>query len=175
MLLIRMQHVINVEIKARCANPERVRAVLRERNARFAGLDHQVDTYFRVPQGRLKLREGNIENSLIFYRRPNQGGPKTSDVLLHKTAPGLGLKEILAAALGVTVVVDKNREIFYIENVKVHIDDVEQLGSFIEIEAAGDQNADHETLLAQCRAWMQAFEVREGDLVDRSYSDLLIK
>ena len=84
--------VINVEIKARCADPEQVRAVLRQRNASFAGLDRQVDTYFRAPQGRLKLREGNIENALIYYHRPNQAGPKTSDVLLHQTTRGSGLR-----------------------------------------------------------------------------------
>ena len=169
-----MQHVINVEIKARCANPERVRALLRERNASFAGLDHQVDTYFRVPQGRLKLREGNIENALLYYRRPNQSGPKTSDVLLHPTTPGSGLKEILVAALGVLVVLDKQREIYYVDNVKIHIDQVQGLGSFTEIEAAGDENSSRQALLKQCRDLMQAFGVREHELVDRSYSDLLL-
>ena len=74
--------LINVEIKAKCPNPESVRTALRRRNARFAGMDHQVDTYFRVPQGRLKLRQGNIENNLIAYRRPEHSGPKTSDVAL---------------------------------------------------------------------------------------------
>lgn len=170
-----MPRVINVEIKARCLNPERVRAVLRERGARFAGLDHQVDTYFCVPQGRLKLREGNIENSLIFYRRPNQSGPKTSDVRLHAVAPGSGLKEILVAALGVLVAVDKRREIYFVDNVKLHVDRVEQLGSFVEIEAAGDESSNPERLLDQCREFMQAFGIREEDLVDVSYSDLLLR
>jgi adenylate cyclase, class 2 len=167
--------VINVEIKARCGNPERVRGVLNQRNARFTGLDHQVDTYFRVPQGRLKLREGNIENALIHYHRPDQSGPRTSDVLLHKTAPLSGLKEILVAALGVLVAVDKRREIYYLQNVKVHIDEVEGLGSFTEIEAAGDGNADRSALLAQCRELMEAFGIREDELVAESYSDLLTK
>jgi adenylate cyclase, class 2 len=63
-----MHHLI-VEIKARCSDPEKIRTILRARGARFAGLDHQVDTYFRVSAGRLKLREGKIENALIFYCR----------------------------------------------------------------------------------------------------------
>jgi predicted adenylyl cyclase CyaB len=167
--------VINVEIKARCPNPGQVRAVLRQRNARFAGLDHQVDTYFRVRQGRLKLREGNIENALIYYRRPNQAGPKTSDVLLHQTTRGSGLKEILAAALGVLVVVDKQREIYHLENVKIHLDRVEGMGEFVEIEAAGDEHADRGALLAQCQELMTAFGIRDEDLVSESYSDLLGK
>lgn len=166
--------VINIEIKARCASPERVRTVLRERKARFAGLDHQVDTYFRVPQGRLKLREGNIENALIYYRRPNEGGPKTSDVLLHQ-ASGPGLKDILVAALGVLVAVEKQREICYLENVKIHVDQVEGVGGFVEIEAAGDENADRGALMAQCRELMTEFGVQEEDLVAESYSDLRLR
>jgi predicted adenylyl cyclase CyaB len=167
--------VINVEIKARCSDPGQVRAVLRQRNARFAGLDRQVDTYFRVSEGRLKLREGNIENALIYYHRPNQAGPKTSDVLLHPATPGSGLKEILAAALGELVAVDKQREIYYLDNVKIHLDRIESLGEFVEIEAAGDEHADRGALLAQCQELMAAFGIREEDLVSESYGDLLLK
>lgn len=165
--------VINVEIKARCAEPGRVRTVLRERNAKFGGIDQQVDTYFHVAHGRLKLREGKIENALIYYQRPNEAGPKTSDVLLSAASPGL--KQILAGALGVLVAVEKRREIYYLENVKIHVDQVEGLGNFAEIEAAGDENADRRALLAQCREMMVAFGIREQDLVAESYSDLLMK
>jgi predicted adenylyl cyclase CyaB len=165
--------VINVEIKARCTEPERVRVALRERSAKFAGIDQQVDTYFRALQGRLKLREGKIENALIYYQRPNQAGPKTSDVLLAAASPGL--KEILVGALGVLVAVKKQREIYYVENVKIHVDRVEELGSFVEIEAAGDDNADRDALQAQCTELMEAFGIREQDLAPESYSDLLLR
>ena len=168
-----LMRVTNVEIKARCRDPEQVRAVLRGRKARFAGLDHQVDTYFRVEQGRFKLREGNIENALIHYRRPNEAGPKTSDVLLYPSAPGL--KEILVAALSVLVAVDKQREIYYLDNVKIHIDRVEGLGGYVEIEAAGDETADRGALLSQCMELVTAFGILELDLVAESYSDLLLR
>ena len=59
--------IINSEIKARCADQEAVRHYLREHGADFKGTDHQIDTYFDVPEGRLKLRQGPIENNLIFY------------------------------------------------------------------------------------------------------------
>jgi predicted adenylyl cyclase CyaB len=166
-----MPRVINVEIKARCPDPEQVRALLRQRKARCAGLDHQVDTYFRVPEGRLKLREGNIENALIYYRRPNEAGPKTSDVLLYPSSPGL--KEVLVTVLGVLVAVNKQREIYYLDNVKIHIDRVEGLGSFVEIEAAGDEHTDRGALQRQCVELTTAFGIREQDLVAKSYSDLL--
>ena len=166
--------LINAEIKARCVNPERVRSVLRERNARFHGLDHQVDTYFRVPEGRLKLRQGNIENNLIGYRRPNQPGPKTSEVALAPVAHGDELRAVLERALGVLVAVDKQREIYYVENIKFHIDQVQGLGSFVEIEACG-KDGEEARLLAQCREYMGLFGIREEDLIDRSYSDLLLE
>jgi adenylate cyclase, class 2 len=166
--------VINVEIKARCADPERVRAVLRERQARFAGADHQVDTYFRVSEGRLKLREGNIENALIYYRRPNEAGPKQSDVVLYAAQRGAELRAVLAAGLGVLVTVDKQREIYYAGNVKIHIDEVQGLGRFVEIEAAGGEHADRNSLLRQCREFMQAFGIGEAELVAESYSDLVM-
>lgn len=165
-------HHVNIEIKARCADPEKMRAILRLRGARFAGTDHQVDTYFRVPRGRLKLREGNIENALISYERPDQKGPKRSDVLMVQTTPGSSLKEVLTRALGVLTVVDKTREISFIGNIKFHLDQVQGLGSFVEIEAIGtDEN--REELLRQCREYLGLFGIGEQDLVEGSYSDLI--
>ncbi len=166
-----MRHV-NIEIKARCAEPDKIRAILRERSARFAGTDHQVDTYFRVPSGRLKLRQGNIENALIFYHRADQKGPKRSDVSMASTTANSPLKGVLEQALGVAVVVDKTREIYFIENVKFHIDQVEDLGSFVEIEAIGTEENRGE-LLRQCQYFLELFGIAEADLVDCSYSDLL--
>ena len=165
--------VINVEIKAQCSNPEVVRTVLRNKHARFAGLDHQVDTYFRVPNGRMKLRQGNIENALIAYDRPNEAGPKKSDVSLAPVSNGDELRSVLERSLGVLVRVDKQREIYYIDNVKFHIDHVEGLGGFVEVEAAGHPH-EREKLLDQCREYMRLFNIREEDLVEKSYSDLLL-
>ena len=166
--------LINVEIKARCADPVGVRKVLRSRDARFAGTDHQVDTYFRVPEGRLKLRQGNIENALIAYRRPDQAGPKTSEVALAPVANGDAVRGVLERSLGVLVTVDKQREIYYIDNVKFHVDQVADLGSFVEIEACGPTDGDRERLLGQCAEYMALFGIRDADLVEVSYSDLLL-
>lgn len=167
--------ILNVEIKARCADPEAVRAVLRRHEARFVGEDHQVDTYFHVPEGRLKLREGRIENSLIHYRRADQAGPRRSDVWLYRLQPDPALKAVLAAALGVKVVVDKRREIYFVDNVKFHIDRVEGLGSFVEIEAIDeDGTLGRDRLRTQCEDFMAALGIRSDDLVEGSYSDLLL-
>ena len=98
-------------------------------------MDEQTDTYFNVPNGRLKLREGNIENNLIFYERTNQAGPRILIFNLVKVEDAEGLKEALTKSNGIKVVVKKRREIYYINNVKFHIDEVPGLGSFVEIEA----------------------------------------
>ena len=167
---------INVEIKAHCSNPEDTEFILMQSNADFIGTDHQVDTYFNVGSGRLKLREGNIENALIHYERSNASGPKTSEVVLYKPAKGQALKEVLKKSLGVLVVVDKKRKIFFIDNVKFHIDAVEELGSFVEIEAI-DKNGSigKDKLQQQCNHFVQLLNIKEKDLVSFSYSDLLMQ
>ena len=171
-----MAHV-NIEIKARCEKPETVRQILEECSAEFIGVDHQVDTYFSVPNGRLKLRQGNIENSLIFYDRPNTCGPKRADVSLYRTDTpgGANLHETLTGALDVLVVVDKQREIYFIDNVKFHIDTVEQLGHFVEIEAIDESGTlNPEKLRTQCDYYINLFNITDADLINVSYSDLLL-
>jgi len=170
-----MMKVINVEIKALCSDHERIRRILLEKNADFIGMDHQVDTYFRSSSGRLKLREGNIENNLIWYQRPDQAGPKTSHCILYKTEKGSVLKNILSDVMGVMVVVDKEREIYFIDNIKIHLDRVKGLGTFLEIEAQSETDGlVEETLDRQCRQLMDELGVRADDLVSDSYSDILM-
>ena len=167
---------INIEIKARSVNQEKIRAILKSKNADFKGIDHQIDTYFNVSSGRLKLREGNIENQLIYYQRKNQEGPKQSDVTLFKSDPGSSLKEVLTKALGILVVVEKKREIYFIDNVKFHLDTVEGMGTFVEIEAIdNDRTRGKDKLLEQCHYFLSLFKIQVEDLVPVSYSDLLIQ
>ena len=169
-----MKH-LNIEIKAKCSDHEKIRSILKSRNADFKGTDHQIDTYFKVNNGRLKLREGNIENFLVFYERENREGPKQSNVILFKSDPNSSLKEILLTSLGALVVVDKQREIYFIENVKFHIDTVKNLGTFIEIEAIDSDGAfGKEKLLEQCENYLKLFGIPKDDLISVSYSDLLL-
>jgi predicted adenylyl cyclase CyaB len=127
-----------------------------------------------VPHGRLKLREGNIENNLIYYERKNQAGPKQSDFNLIPVENPVALKDILSSALGIKVIVKKKREIYYIDNVKFHIDQVDGLGAFVEIEASNKtMELPIEKLQEQCTYYMKAFEIKEEDLVINSYSDML--
>jgi adenylate cyclase class 2 len=166
---------LNVEIKARCDDQDAIRSYLKQHNADFKGLDHQIDTYFKVPNGRLKLREGEIENFLIHYERSDQEGPKQSKVTLYTSRPGSTLKEALTKALGVLIVVDKKREIYFIDNVKFHVDAVVDLGTFMEIEAIDkDGNIGEDELNNQCQKYLKEMGIKSKDLVSVSYSDLML-
>lgn len=171
-----MTHV-NIEFKAKCPNPNLIREIMKSKGAKFKGKDHQIDTYFNVLSGRLKLREGNIETSLIHYERLDQEGPKQSNILLHHPDPSntQTLKDILQKTLGIMIVVDKEREIYFIDNVKFHIDNVRDLGSFIEVEAIDiDGSLGVQKLQRQCAFYLNLFQVSKEDLVAQSYSDLVM-
>jgi len=166
---------LNIEIKARTTEQDRIREILKSNNADFKGVDHQVDTYFKVHSGRLKLREGNIENHLIYYERENIAGPKKSIVMLYKSNPDSNLKEILIKSLGVLAEVDKRREIYFIGNVKFHLDNVVGLGTFVEIEAIDKHGSvGYDMLLEQCNYYLVLLHISKDDLIETSYSDLLL-
>lgn len=166
----------NIEIKAKSNNQDTIREILKSRNANFKGIERQIDTYFKINNERLKLREGKIENHLIHYQRENKEGPKQSDVTLFKSDPKSSLKEILTKALGILVIVNKKREIYFIDNVKIHIDVVEDLGTFVEIEAIdNDGTIGKDKLLEQCQFFLDLFKISKEDLISVSYSDLLLQ
>jgi len=167
---------LNVEIKARHQDPDLVRRYLKNHKADFKGVDHQIDTYFNVANGRLKLREGNIENNLIYYNRSNESKARESHFQLVKVADAKLLKEMLTQSIGVKIVVEKKREIYFIDNIKFHIDEIAGLGSFIEIEASDlrDQIL-KERLQEQCNFYIGEFGIKEEDMIAFSYSDMLLE
>lgn len=168
--------ILNFEFKARTNRLIELEKNLLRLNPRFIGEDHQTDTYFIVSKGRLKLREGNIENSLIYYERPDTAGAKQSNVLLYQHKPDQALKEILTKTLGVKVVVEKIRKIYFIENVKFHFDTVEGLGTFVEVEAIDETGAiELEELQRQCRYYADYLNIEPGDYISKSYSDLIME
>lgn len=163
------------EIKARCPDPAATLDRMRALGATHQGRDHQVDTYFVVARGRLKLRQGSVETNLIHYRRDDLAGPKDSQVLLHAPSDGGSLHATLSAALDVLVVVDKQREILWADNVKLHLDEVAGLGAFVEVEAIdSDGTRTRDELHEQCRHWLDALAIDPDRLVTHSYSDLAL-
>ena len=163
----------NVELKTRDADPE---ATLRRALALGAsdeGVLRQRDTYFARARGRLKLREQEPGGAqLISYRRADGAQARTSAYRIADVADPAALREALDASLGTRVVVDKRRHLLLYENVRIHLDDVEGLGAFVELEAVAAPDSDltreHE-LVARLRD-----ELALGDPVAVSYSDLLL-
>ena len=167
-------NIKNFEFKAKVDNLEKYENKLLTLDPVLIGTDHQVDTYFNVSKGRLKLREGNIENALINYNREDVKGSKMSEVILYQHKPDPALKDILSFQLGVKAVVDKKRKIYFIDNVKFHFDIVSTLGTFIEVEVIDSNNEySNDDLKKQCDQYFNFFELDNASLVDKSYSDLL--
>ena len=168
-----MSH-INFEFKARVKNVDEAEEKLLQLNPTFIGIDLQTDTYFNVDQGRLKLREGNIENSLIYYDRQDFSGAKQSDIILYKHQPAKELKAILTKVHGIKVIVEKRRKIYFIENVKFHFDKLAQLGDFLEVEAIDSNDSiGIDKLKEQCDYYAQFFNIGEEDYLSESYSDMI--
>ncbi len=167
--------ILNIEFKAKTNDVQAAEKILLRHNPKFIGEDHQIDTYFNVPNGRLKLREGNIENALIHYERENTAGSKSSQVILYQHQPDENLKAILTKALGIKAVVDKKRKIYFIDNVKFHFDTVENLGTFIEVEAIDkDGSIGKEKLQRQCDFYAAMFNIKQEDYMAVSYSDMIM-
>ena len=168
--------ILNIEFKARAKDIAALEILLLQHNPSFIGEDHQIDTYFNVQVGRLKLREGNIENALIHYEREDFAGAKLSHVLLYQHQPDKTLKEILIKMLGIKAVVDKRRKIYFINNVKFHFDTVYELGTFVEVEAIDkDGSIGKEKLQAQCDEYAALFGIAAEDFCSVSYSDMILE
>lgn len=168
--------ILNVEFKARTSQLDELEKKLISLNPQFIGEDHQTDTYFNVSKGRLKLREGNIENALIHYERENAAKARQSNVLLYQHQPDKTLKDILIKLHGIKVIVEKTRKIYFIGNVKFHFDHVKGLGTFVEVEAidkTGDIGAGK--LKEQCDHYAELFGITPSDHIAFSYSDLLLQ
>jgi predicted adenylyl cyclase CyaB len=164
---------LNFEFKARLKNEHQVRAALKRLDARFIGTDHQIDTYFRVPSGRLKVREGRLENALIFYQRSNLRRARQAAVEMTLLPRRNSLRAILARSLGILAVVDKRREIYFVKNVKIHLDRVHRLGKFLEVEAIS-RAGDLKKIRSQARQFQKLFGITAKDIVAESYSDLIL-
>jgi predicted adenylyl cyclase CyaB len=165
--------LLNFEFKARLKDADPVRAALKKLRARFLGTDHQVDTYFNAPSGRLKIREGRIENSLIHYQRTDSAHARRSKVELMLLPRRNSVRAILSGALGVLAVVEKRREIYFVGNVKIHLDRVRGLGTFLEVEAM-TRSGDIKKVRAQAVKFQRLFHISPEDIVPQSYSDLIL-
>ncbi|MGO4306814.1 class IV adenylate cyclase [Cupriavidus sp. RAF12] len=164
----------NVEIKARIASIE----ALLPRAAALANHGperiEQDDTFFTCPNGRLKLRAFHADSGqLIFYARPDQAGPKESFYILSPTASPDTLRAALSAAHGETGRVRKVRTLFLVGRTRVHLDRVEGLGDFLELEVVLADGEPVEHGVAEAHALMASLGVDAGALIKGAYVDLL--
>jgi adenylate cyclase class 2 len=167
----------NIEIKAIYKNLARAKEIAQSLMTDYVGVLHQVDTYFNTQNGRIKLREINGEKSeLIPYYKHYGHGPMQSNYSVLPTDEPEKLKDILNYTLGTFAVVDKTREVYLIDNIRIHLDQVKDLGEFIEFEAVYDdsdpKNKDIE--IAKVKELMQKFEINDDMLLDKSYIDYLL-
>ncbi len=135
---------------------------------------HQVDTYFKANAGRLKLRVMDGEAQLIAYARQDMFGPKLSSYQITDVVDADAMRNLLAEALGVVAEVRKTRLAFFKNNVRIHLDEVEMLGNFLELEVALDPHEPESSGISKAQETMAALHISSHELVDTSYVDLLI-
>ena len=164
----------NIELKCRCRDLAEALAIVRTMSPIVdTGTQHQIDTYFPVPHGRLKLREiVGIRAELIWYDRSNEARSRKSDYRLTPITHPAELKASLAAALGIRGQVIKRRHVLLWHNVRIHLDEVEDLGSFIEFEAVMSPGEDEATGHARLKHLCEVLSLTDADYLDRSYADL---
>ena len=165
----------NVEIKARLADLDQQVAIAKRLSGTSGETIVQRDVFFHSQAGRLKLRVFSPDRGeLIAYQRPDQTGPKTSEYYISTTAEPDKLREVLAKSLGEKAVVDKVRLLFLVGRTRVHLDRVDGLGDFLELEVVLADDDDIESGQAEAQKLMGELQVSPDALIDRAYVDLLM-
>lgn len=164
----------NLEVKARCADLDEVRQRLTPLGARLDSIQQQTDTYFHVPHGRLKLRQiDNQPAALIAYHRPNETGVRASDYVLIPIPDPFALLTGLTMTLGIRGVVSKRREVYLWHNVRIHLDAVADLGTFLEFEAVLSATVNEVQSQQYLDELTRALVLQPADYLAESYADLL--
>jgi cytidine deaminase len=162
--------VVNSELKATDPDPDATAGRVMALGASDEGVLVQRDTYFGARHGRLKLREQDSGAELIAYQRGDSTDAASSDYLLVPAIDPAGLAQALDRSLGTVVVVAKRRRLFLWDNVRIHLDDVDELGAFVEIEIIEPD----ERAPAQMARLRDALGIEDSALVAVGYSDLLL-
>jgi len=176
--MVYVMKLVPVELKAKMKDIKEVKRRLSLLGAQHIGSFHQIDTYFKVHQGRLKIRETERRDGsdIIFYERPDVPNIKKSHVLLIQAQPTEIAKELLSKLFPTSIVVDKIREIYIFGEIRVHLDQVTQLGAFIELELPTTGRTEEirksESLLTDLSVKLG---IKKEDLEALSYADLLFR
>lgn len=164
----------NLEIKYRIENPGSVRSLLKRNNKFTFTSESQTDIYYKVPKGRLKLRIINGKKcQLIFYERNEKKTERISNYIISETNNISELESILKKVFDIIVTVKKHREIFIRDNIRIHLDKVKGLGSFLEIEIIYNNIHSAKKQLNEISEYIRLN--KKNNFIKNSYSDLLIK
>ncbi|XP_011694777.1 PREDICTED: uncharacterized protein LOC105454108 [Wasmannia auropunctata] len=166
----------NIEIKAVTQDIERTISKATELSDTTQTVIEQHDIFFKTKEGRLKLRkfkDGTAE--LILYKRPDVPGPKLSTYDRVPLNAGIveSMEDILSRSIGVLGVVKKTRLLFIVGQTRVHIDKVDGLGNFVELEVVLQKDQDIKTAQKIADNLMEALLIKEDDLIAEAYIDLL--
>jgi adenylate cyclase class 2 len=166
----------NIEIKYRLSQPDKLTEFLKTcPEIESVWTKTQTDTYYQIPQGRLKLREEtSSDGQLIYYLRPDLNDSRISDYEIYVTQDAKALNAILSQSLGLRAVIQKVRQLFLFRNVRIHLDRVEKLGFFLELESAIDAEADHEVADFNLKEIQKILFNFLSEPVAVSYADLLL-
>ena len=163
----------NIEVKCRCRDLAAARERAQALGATDAGVLHQDDTFFDAPQARLKLRDfGDGAAELISYRRDDTVQARASDFFVCPIADPSRLRATLAHALLTTGSVRKRRHLFLYRHTRIHLDDVEGLGTFVELETVVTEQSNDEAH-AELRHVATALGLKPEDAVPHPYVELL--
>ena len=164
----------NIEIKARVRDIERAAEIVARLSDSPEEILQQEDIFFNVPQGRLKLRIfSDGAGELIFYQRDDLPQPKASNYFISKVSDPYSLREVLSKALGVRGVVKKQRRLFLAGQTRVHLDDVDGLGHFVELEVVLRENQMEHDGRKIAQDLMRQLEINESDLLSGAYIDMM--
>jgi predicted adenylyl cyclase CyaB len=166
----------NIEIKARVRDRERLRQLAETLSDTPCVTLLQEDTFFNTPGGRLKLRSlAPDQGQLIYYVRDDAAGPKRSNYVISTTTEPDALKAVLAASLGIRGVVRKQRLLYMAGNTRIHLDEVQGLGDFMELEVVLLPGQSEQEGQATAVEIMEKLGIKDSDLVEVAYIDLLEK
>lgn len=165
----------NVELKAVDPQPGRTLGRALGLGASDQGFLHQRDTYFAVARGRLKLREeAPGEAHLIAYVRPDDDpAVRVSEYRIAPVTEPAAMRDALAAGLGVRIVVDKRRRLLLWEDVRIHLDEVDGLGCFVELEAVAPAESDLDRERGRVARLRDVLDIPDEHLRNGSYADAL--
>lgn len=165
----------NIETKAKIQDLESLKHLLSSNNATFIKVSDQIDYYFNSPNGRLKLRiSDHKRGSLIFYDRENILDSKISYYKTLNVEDYEGMQEMLTKSLGIKAIVTKKRSKYKFENTLIHLDNVKDLGMFVELETVVSESESYDKMLEEHKVVQRLLKINPNDFISESYGDLLI-